>query len=124
MSSMTLCLFSVALCNIGNVDQLIFGHQQQQPQQQQVGYEPNIFNGYVNAANLGQLNQQPNHQQNHNHNHNKKPRPPHQSPCKARFQYVTDGNEWKGIIKFKNFDLSHDTLIEAEFVLPPQRNVS
>lgn len=123
MSSMTLCLFSVALCNIGNVDQSIFG-QQQQPQSQQVGFGQNIFNGFVNAAGLG--NTQFNQQQQPNQNANKnKPRQPHASPCKARFQYVTNGQEWKGVIKFRSFDVSINNHIDADFALPPQqRHVS
>lgn len=118
MSSMTLCLFSVALCNIGSVDQQIFNQQPQQ-NQQQGGFGQNVYNGFANAAGLPQFNQN----QNQNANRNK-PKQPHASPCKMKFQYVTDGREWKGIIKLKNIDLSHDTLVEADFSLPFQRNVS
>lgn len=123
MSSMTLCLFSVALCNIGGVDQQLFNQQPQQQNQQQGGFGQQIYNGFANAAGLGQFNQNQNGNGNGNGNRNKQ-KQPHPSPCKMKFQYATDGREWKGIIKLKNIDLSHDTLIEADFALPFQRNVS
>lgn len=127
---MILCLFIVVLCNIGGVFN-----------QQQLGgfgeQAQNIYNGFVNAAGLGQFNQNQaqnqnhnqNQNQNHNHNQNQngnrhKPKPPHASPCKMKFEYVTDGRGWKGVIKLKNIDLSHDTLVEADFLLPFERHVS
>lgn len=112
-AAQTLCLFSVALCNIGSLDQNLFN---QQPQQQNNGFGgQNGNNNQFNGNGYNQFNQQ---QPNQN-----KPRPPHQTPCPARFRYVTDGNEWKGIIKIFNFDLTRDNVIEADFALP-QRNVS
>lgn len=121
MSSAALCLFSVALCNVGTLDQNLFGVQQPQNQQQNYGFNgQNIFNAFGGGGNG--FNQQYNNPQQQQGNRNK-PRPPHQTPCPARFKYVTDGNEWKGIIRFGNFDLTRDNLIEADFALP-QRNVS
>lgn len=116
MSSMTLCLFGVALCNIGSLDQTLFG-QQPQNQQPNVGFGgQNGFNNYGGNGNGGGQFNQP-QQQNRNN------RPPHQSPCRARFQYVTDGNQWKGIIRFANWAIARDNIIEADFALP-QRFVS
>lgn len=121
MSSAALCLFSVALCNVGTLDQNLFGGQQPQNQQPNYGFNgQNIFNPFGGGG--GGFNQQYNDQQYQQGNRNK-PRPPHQSPCPARFRYVTDGNEWKGIIRFGNFDLTRDNVIEVDFALP-QRNVS
>lgn len=118
MSSVTLCLFSVALCNVGNVDQYLFGQQQPNQQNQNLGFggqATNIFNGFANAAGLGQFTQQ--------NPQGGRPKPPYPSPCRQRFQYVTDGREWKGIIRFKNMDLTRDNVIAADFILP-QGNVS
>ena len=111
MSSAAICLFSVALCNIGTLDQSLFnqaGNNQQQPQQNPnlFGQATNVFNGFVNTG-LGYLGGQQQQQQGHRHRM--------QSPCGKKFQYVTDGREWKGIIKIANVDLSRNLVIEADF---------
>ncbi|XP_070492215.1 serine protease gd-like [Chironomus tepperi] len=113
MSSAAICLFSVALCNIGTLDQSLFnqaGNNQQQQQQNPnlFGQATNVFNGFVNTG-LGYLGGQQQQQGQ---------RQRLQSPCGKKFQYVTDGREWKGLIKIGNADLSRDLVIEADFVLP------
>lgn len=124
MSSATICLFSVALCNVGSLNQFLFEqpNQQNSPQQQQqggnlFGQATNLFNGFVGNAGLGNFGG------NNNANANRRPRPPHQSPCPKKFQYTTNGQEWKGVIRLGNVDLSRDLTIEADFVLPQGRNV-
>lgn len=121
MSSVTLCLFSVALCNIGTLDQTLFANQQQTPQPQQqspglFGQATNLFNGFVNQASLGTVNL--NQQQGQVGGR----RP--QSPCGRRFQYVTDGRQWKGVLKIPNINLARGLVIEADFALVQGRNVS
>jgi len=122
MSSAAICLFSVALCNIGTLDQSLFnqaGNNQQQQQQQNpnlFGQASNVFNGFVNTG-LGYLNGQPQQQQ-QQQSHRLR------SPCGKKFQYVTDGREWKGIIKIANIDLSRNLVIEADFGIPQVRNLS
>lgn len=114
MSSITLCLFSVALCNVGNLDQHLFSQQAAAPQQQYgqqqqqglFGQATNLFNGFVNQG-LGGYNF---------NNPQQQTRP--QSPCMKKFRYVTDGRQWKGVIKIANIDLSNDLVIEADFALP------
>jgi DnaJ-class molecular chaperone len=118
----------VALCNVGSLNQYLF----EQPQQQGgggggavqqggnlFGQAQNVFNGFVNNAGFGNYNQQ----NNNNNNNNRRPRPPHASPCPKKFQYASNGKEWKGVIRLNNVDLSRDLLIEADFAVP-QRNVS
>lgn len=117
MSSAAICLFSVALCNIGTLDQNLFsqaGNNQQQAQQNPnlFGQASNVFNGFVNNG-FGYLGGQ--QQQGHRHRM--------QSPCGKKFQYVTDGREWKGIIKIANIDLSRDLVIEADFGIPQVRRI-
>lgn len=124
--SASLCLFSAALCNVGVLDQHIFEQGSQPVHNQQQGQlgngalintATNLFNQF--AGGLGGYN-------NNNNNNNyqnrpaqgQKPRTPHQSPCPKKFQYVTDGREWKGIIRLKNVDVNHDTLLEADFLVP------
>lgn len=121
MSSATICLFSVALCNVGSLNQFLFEQPQQQVAQQQpqgggfFGQQAtNLFNGFVNTASLGTIN---------NNQNKQKPRPPYSSPCPKKFQYATNGREWKGVIRLSNVDLSRDLLIEADFALPTGRNV-
>lgn len=115
MASQFLCIFSVALCNVGNLDQSLFN--QPQSQQQNLGnynQATNIFNGFVNQASLGSINIQ--------QGQRPQQRAP-QSPCGKKFQYVNNGQgQWKGVIKIKNIDLSNDLLIEADFGLPQGRN--
>lgn len=126
--SASLCLFSAALCNVAVLDQKVFeqtevhqgGYQSPQASNQQglLGAATNFLGGlglggsnYNNAYGQGQ---------------NQKQRTPHQSPCANKFQYVTNGKEWKGIIKLKNADINRDITVEAEFILPAgsQRRVS
>lgn len=122
MSSAAICLFSVALCNIGTLDQNLFsqaGNNQQQPQQNSnlFGQGANVFNGFLNTG-LGYLGgQQQQQQQQQGHRHRM------QSPCGKKFQYVTDGREWKGLIKIANADLSRNLVIEADFAIVQVRNV-
>lgn len=115
--SASLCLFSAALCNVAVLDQSLFpqGNQPQQQQQQLGGQNlfgtaTNIFNAGLGALTGG--GGRPNQGQGN------KPRPPHQSPCPGKFQYVSNGREWKGIVRLKNINPSQDTKLEAEFVLP------
>jgi hypothetical protein len=124
MSSASICLFSVALCNVGSLNQFLFEQPQQQQQQgggggNLFGQAQNIFNGFVNNANNANLGNFG------GNNNNKRPRSPYQSPCPKKFQYVTNGQgtEWKGVIRLNNIDLSRDLLIEADFALPSMRNV-
>lgn len=130
--SASLCLFSAALCNVAVLDQNLFegGNQQAQPQQQPgygsgqlINQAANIFGSFANQAGFG--NQQGNKQgqgQGQGQGNNKNPRPPHQSPCGKKFQYVTDGRQWKGILRLKNVDVNHDTTLEVELVVPQQGN--
>lgn len=120
--SASLCLFSAALCNVAVLDQNLFEQGSQpvnhQPQGQigsgaLINTATNLFNQF--AGGLGGYN--------NNNNYNRpaqgqRPRTPHQSPCPKKFQYVTDGREWKGIIRLKNVDVNHDTLLEADFLFP------
>jgi hypothetical protein len=129
----TLCVFSAALCNVGQLDQNLFGNQGQGAQQQQqqpqgnqqygggalINTATNIFGGLVGG--LGGYNRPGGQGQGQGQ---RPPQQPHQSPCKAKFQYLTDGKQWKGIIKLKNIDVNQETLVEADFVLPQgQRRV-
>lgn len=114
--SASLCLFSAALCNVAVLDQKLF--EQQGNQQQQIGNgalintATNLFGSFANQAGFGGLTgNKPSQGQ-------RQPRPPHQSPCGKKFQYVTDGREWKGIIKLKNVDIDRDTLLEIDLVVP------
>lgn len=135
--SASLCLFSAALCNVAVLDQRVFegNPQDQQVGQQQIGDGAlvnaaanlygsflNGFNGKGNAANRQGQGQGQGHGNGHGNGHgqgnNKQQRQPHQSPCPNKFQYVTDGRQWKGIIRLKNIDVNKHTRIEAEFVLP------
>lgn len=145
--SASLCLFSAALCNVAVLDQKLFeGNAQDQQagqQQQQIGNgalinsAANLFGSFVgglagngNVANRqgqGQGHGHGNgnghghngHKQGHGQGNNNGQRPPHQSPCPNKFQYVTDGrHQWKGIIRLKNIDVNKHTRLEAEFVLP------
>lgn len=133
--SASLCLFSAALCNVAVLDQ----HFEQQsnhnhPQNQQyngqgvVDQASNLFGNFANAG-LGALGvNQGNRPQNQGHGqgghgqgqghggHNRGP--PHQSPCPKKFQYVTNGKEWKGIIRIKNVDINRDTHLDVDFILP------
>lgn len=115
--SASLCLFSAALCNVAVLDQSLFGQQQGNQQQQQLsgqnlfGTATNLFNAGLGALTGTGGGGRPQGQGN-------RPRPPHQTPCAGKFQYVTNGREWKGIIKLKNVNPNVDTRLEAEFVLP------
>lgn len=120
MSSATLCLFSAALCNIATLDQSLFnqaGNNQPQQNQNLFGQATNVFNGFVNTG-LGYLGgQQQQQQQQQGQRHRM------QSPCPKKFQYATDGREWKGVIKIANVDLSRDLVIEADFGIAQVRDV-
>lgn len=127
--SASLCLFSAALCNVAVLDQKLFeqgGNQQQQQQQQGYGngqlinQASNLFGNFANQAGFGGLNGAANRPQGQGGQGQK--RSPHQSPCGKKFQYVTDGREWKGILRIKNIDINRDTLIEVDVVLPQQGN--
>lgn len=125
--SASLCLFSAALCNIAVLDQKVFeqqevhqgGNHNQHAANHQglLGTTSNLLGGL--AAGLGGFTGT----QNINNNNQAqaqghKQRTPHQSPCAKKFQYVTNGREWKGIIKLKNVEVNHDTHLEAEFIVP------
>lgn len=122
----TLCLFSAALCNIGSLDDSVFGNQQapqQQATDQLVNLGTNLFNQGLAGFGLGQLqvNRQPaaGSQQQQN---NKKPKQPHESPCPGKFRYVSNNNQqWKGVAKFPNINPDKETNLHIDFVLP--RNV-
>lgn len=125
--SASLCLFSAALCNVAVLDQKLFDQQGNQPQQQQglgngalINTATNLFGTFANQAIVGFTGNNQNNANKNGQGH--KPRPPHQSPCPKKFQYVTDGREWKGIIKLNNVDLNHDLKLEVEFVLPQAAN--
>lgn len=123
--SASLCLFSAALCNVAVLDQKLFEQGNQQPSNQQQG----IGSGGLLSSATGLLNNFAGGFGGQNNNNNRpgqgqKPRA-HVSPCPKKFQYVTDGREWKGIIKLKNIDANRDIILEADFVLPAaQRRVS
>lgn len=126
MSSAALCLFGVTLCNVGSLDQNLFGDQQAQNQQPSFGFNgQNFFNAFtgLNQQFNSPVQQQSQQQQQQLNGRNGNRRPPHQTPCPGRFRYVTDGKEWIGVMKFPSFDLSKENIIEADFVLP-QRNVN
>lgn len=122
--SASLCLFSAALCNVAVLDQKLF--EQPQNQNQQIGggallnQAGNLLGSFTGLGGLTGGGANPNRGQ------GQKQKTPHQSPCGKKFQYVTNGREWKGIIKLKNIDVDEDTLLEADFVLPQgtQRRVS
>lgn len=130
--SASLCLFSAALCNVAVLDQKLFEQQGNQNQQQVVGngalinQATNLFGNFANQGlgvltgnRQGQGNGQRQGQgQGQGNGQGQKPKAPHQSPCRNKFQYVTDGREWKGIIRLKNVDINRDTLLEVDFVLP------
>lgn len=123
-STATICLFSVALCNIGLVDQNLFGQQQQQNgvQQQQGGglfnQATNVFNGFANAAGLGNVNYQ-------NNNQNQQANRQRQSPCPKKFTYASDGNgKWKGVIKLTKVNPQQDLQLDADFAIVQGRNVN
>lgn len=132
LSAPSLCLFSAALCNIQILDQKLFdqaanqvGGNQQFNNQQGTGalinQATNLFNAFTGGfggGNNNQNNNRPAQGQGQGQGQGQKPRSPHQSPCPNRFQYVTDGREWKGIMKLKNIDLNVDTLLEADFLIP------
>jgi hypothetical protein len=109
--SASLCLFSAALCNVAVLDQNLFDVQ---GGQQQIGNGAliNQATNLLGSFGLGGFN---GNRQGQGQN---RQRTPHQSPCGKRFQYVTNGREWKGIIKLKNIDLNQDTTLQADFVLP------
>jgi hypothetical protein len=69
----------------------------------------NTANSLAGGYNQQQQQQQPVNQQGQGQ------RRPHQSPCPKKFQYVTDGQEWKGVIRLKNVDLSQDLELEVDF---------
>lgn len=92
--SASLCLFSAALCNVAVLDQNLFDQQNSQ-QQYGNGALLNQASNFLGSFGLGGLNGGQVQGQN-------RQRPPHQSPCGKKFQYVTDGRQWKGIIKLKN----------------------
>lgn len=113
--SATVCLYTAALCNVAVLDQSLFGPQQGGQQQQYngqnlLGTATNLFN-----VGLGALTGTGGRPQGQGNN---RPRSPHQSPCPGKFQYVTNGREWKGIIKLKNVNPNADTRLEVEFLLP------
>lgn len=116
--SASLCLFSAALCNVAILDQKLFDQPQNQQQNQQLGsgslvnQATNLFGSFTGLGGLTGAGTNPNKGQ------GQKQKSPHQSPCAKKFQYVTNGREWKGIIKLKNIDVDEDTLLEADFVLP------
>lgn len=119
MSSVnTLCLFSAALCNVAVIDQGLFESQSQTHQP-----VTNGGGGLVNQG-LGLLGL--NQGLNLGGATNNRPAHKPQSPCGKKFQYVTDGREWKGIIKVKNVDVNHDLQLEVDFTLPQglQKRVS
>lgn len=130
MSSVALCLFSVALCNVGVLEQSLFDQQHVAPQnqqhQQQQQQQGGFYGQATNFANQGlglfgvnvNQNQNPNRQQ-----QGQKPKHP-PNPCGKKFQYVTDGNMWKGVIRIKNIDLTRDFQLEVDFAIPNGRNVS
>lgn len=99
----TLCLFSAALCNIAVIDQGLFEQQGSQP-----AVNGGINNQGVNFVVINQGQNSP--QQNQAWT-------PH-SPCGKKFQYVTDGRQWKGILRVKNIDVHHDIDLKVDFVLP------
>lgn len=127
--SASLCLFSAALCNVAVLDQKLF-EQPQNQQNQQVGggnlinQATNLFGSFTGLGGFTGGGANPNRGQ--GQGQGQKPKTPHQSPCAKKFQYVTNGREWKGIIKLKNIDVNENTLLEADFVLPQgtQRRVS
>jgi hypothetical protein len=128
-STATLCLFSVALCNVGLVDQNLFNNQQQQaPQQQGVGgggylnQAANIFGGFVNAAGLGNVNFNQNNQQQQQQQQQGQRRP--QSPCPKKFTFATDGRDWKGVIKLTKVNLAQDLYLDVDYAITQGRNVS
>lgn len=122
--SASLCLFSAALCNVAVLDQKLFEqpevqqgtiHNQQAANQQGLlGAATNLLGGLT--AGLGGLSGTTNNNQAQGH----PPRTPHQSPCGKKFQYITNGKVWKGVIKLKNVDVNHATNLEAEFIIPQQ----
>lgn len=144
--SAQVCLFSAALCNIAVLDQHLFeqqGNNQNGASQQAGGGKlintaANLFGNFASQAGIGGFgggNQGNYHGQGQGQgNYHRQGqgqgyhqgqgqgqghrRSPHQSPCGKKFQYVTDGKEWKGIIRIKNVDVNHDLMLEAEFVLP------
>lgn len=123
--SASLCLFSAALCNVAVLDQKLFeqgGNQQQQGygNGQLINTATNLFGSFANQAGFGGLTGTANRPQGQGGQGQK--RPPHQSPCGKKFQYVTDGREWKGILRLKNVDINRDTLLEVDVVLPQQGN--
>lgn len=118
--SASLCLFSAALCNVAVLDQKLFEQPQNQQHNQQIGggsllnQASNLFGSFTGLGGL--TGGGANHGQ--GQNQGQKQKTPHQSPCSKKFQYVTNGREWKGIIKLKNIDINENTLLEADFILP------
>lgn len=131
-----ICLFSAALCNIGNLDDQVFGGKTNTTAQNQVSTDQlvnigtNLFNQGLGGLGLGgfSVNRVPANQpqstnnQQHHHNQNQNiPKSPHESPCPGKFRYVTNKQQWKGIVKFPSINPDKETKIHVDFVLP--RNV-
>lgn len=119
--SSSLCLFTAAFCNVAVLDQKLFeqevphnGYHATQAANQQglLGATTNLHGGFGVLAGTNSNNNQYQGQQ------SQKPRTPHQSPCAKKFQYVTNGRDWKGIIKIKNVDVNRGFNLVAEFILP------
>lgn len=124
----TLCLFSAALCNIGSLDEGVFGNQatQQQSTDQLANIGTNLFNQGLAGFGLGgfQVNRQPaaGGQQQQSPQNNKKPKQPYELPCPGKFRYVSNNQQWKGVVKFPNINPDKESNLHVDFVLP--RNVA
>lgn len=114
----SLCLFTAALCNVGNLDQNVFGSANTQDLGNQfVNLGTNLFNQGAQSLGIGGISLS-----NNNKNQNKKPKAPHDSPCPGRFRYVTNNQQWKGLLKFPNINPDKETNIHVDFILPRSVN--
>lgn len=95
----------MTLCGISVINQNVFDvpNSANSPV---LGAATNVFGSFVNYASLGTVNV------------NKSPTTPHQSPCPKKFQYVSNGRKWRGVIRLKNPDITKDISLHAHFVLP------
>jgi hypothetical protein len=122
----TLCLFTAALCNVGNLDQNVFGSPETQENLNQfVNAGSNLFNQGAQSLGLGGISLNfggNNVNNNKNKNKNQKIKPPHDSPCPGKFRYVSNNQQWKGLLKFPNINPDGVTNVHADFILP--RNVN
>jgi hypothetical protein len=121
----TLCLFTAALCNVGNLDQNVFGSPETQDNVNQlVNAGTNLFNQGAQSLGLGGISLfggNTNQNKNKNKNQNKL-KPPHESPCPGKFRYVSNNQQWKGLLKFPNINPDAATNIHVDFILPQNVN--